>query len=71
MNKVAIVFWSGSGNTEQMANFISQGVRGAEQLEEDEFEPMFSALKSSLSGKKACPIRLLRHLSYLIDKAYF
>lgn len=84
MNKVAIVFWSGTGNTEQMANSIAQGVRGAggaadlfgpsefsaskldaydvfafgcpsmggEQLEEDEFEPMFSAIKGSLGGKK-------------------
>lgn len=84
MSKVAIVFWSGTGNTEQMANSIAEGVNnaggtatllgpadfsadnlndydavafgcpamGAEQLEEGEFEPMFSALEGSLSGKK-------------------
>ena len=83
MKKIAIVFWSGTGNTEAMANCIAEGVRdaggeaelfgpndfsanqltsfsavafgcpamGSEVLEEMEFEPMFSALESSLSGK--------------------
>lgn len=83
MNRLAIVFWSGTGNTEQMAECIAQGAReagaqvellgpeafsagrlgefdvvafgcpamGAEQLEEAEFEPMFTAVKPSLSGK--------------------
>lgn len=27
MSKIAIVFWSGSGNTESMANCIAEGVR--------------------------------------------
>ena len=76
MNKVAIVYWSGTGNTETMANCIAEGAReagadvalmgpaefsaakfaeynavafgcpamGAEQLEEDEVEPMFAGL---------------------------
>lgn len=84
MNRLAIVFWSGTGNTEQMAECIAQGAReagaqvellgpeafsagrlgefdvvafgcpamGAEQLEEDSFEPMFSTLEDSLAGKK-------------------
>lgn len=81
MNKVAIVFWSATGNTESMANCIAEGAgaaaemvscgdmttdklaqydvvafgcpaMGAEQLEEGEFEPMFAALESALSGKK-------------------
>ena len=84
MNKVAIVYWSGTGNTEQMAQAVAEGVKnaggeadvltcaefdsakladygavafgcpamGAEQLEEGEFEPMFSALEGTLSGKK-------------------
>lgn len=84
MNKIAIVFWSGTGNTEAMANYIAEGVRaaggeakllgpgdfsagqlaaysavafgcpamGSEVLEEMEFEPMFSALEHSLSGKR-------------------
>lgn len=30
MNQVAIVFWSGSGNTEKMANCIADGVKEAE-----------------------------------------
>ncbi len=84
MSKVAVVYWSGTGNTEAMANFVAEGAKsvgaevdlfkagafsadkmdeydavafgcpsmGAEQLEEDEFEPMFSAVKEKLKGKK-------------------
>ena len=79
MNKVAIVFWSATGNTETMANCIAEGAKGtllscgemtpaklaefdvvafgcpamgAEQLEESEFEPMFSGLEGRLNGKK-------------------
>lgn len=83
MSKIAIVFWSGTGNTEAMAHYIADGVRagggeaelfsprdfsarqlasfsavafgcpamGGEVLEEEEFEPMFSALENALSGK--------------------
>lgn len=29
MAKVAIVYWSGTGNTEAMADLVAQGVRGA------------------------------------------
>ncbi len=29
MTKVAIVYWSGTGNTEAMADLVAQGVRGA------------------------------------------
>ena len=29
MSKIAIVFWSGTGNTEAMANYIAEGVRAA------------------------------------------
>ncbi len=82
--KTAIVFWSGTGNTEAMAQSVANGAKaagaevavftcdrfnetmiddydsiafgcpsmGAEQLEEDEFEPMFSACAPKLSGKK-------------------
>lgn len=67
MNKVAIVYWSGTGNTEQMAQAVAEGVKNAggeadvltcaefdsaEQLEEGEFEPMFADLEGSLSGVK-------------------
>ena len=79
MSKVAIVFWSATGNTETMANCVAEGANGtivpcgemnaaklaefdavafgcpamgAEQLEESEFEPMFSDLEGSLNGKK-------------------
>ena len=85
MNKLAIVYWSGTGNTETMANCIADGAResgaevamlppgefsatrfsefgvvafgcpamGAEQLEEDEVEPMFAGLEDR-------PVRFLR-----------
>jgi len=84
MKKIAIVYWSGTGNTEAMAKAIAEGVKeagsepslftsaefnakmvsdydkfafgcpsmGAEQLEESEFEPMFSSVEKSLSGKE-------------------
>lgn len=29
MSKVAIVYWSGTGNTEQMAQFVSEGAKSA------------------------------------------
>lgn len=83
MKKIAIVYWSGTGNTEAMAAAVADGARGAggeaaliqagefspsrmdefdaiafgcpamgaEVLEEDEFEPMFSACADHLSGK--------------------
>lgn len=84
MSKVAVVFWSGTGNTEAMAKAVIEGAKGAgadaeivalsdftpakideyeavafgcpsmgaEQLEDSEFEPMFTAIESKLSGKK-------------------
>lgn len=84
MSKVAVVYWSGTGNTEAMAMAVAEGVKGkgaevsvitaaefspeqvgeysaiafgcpsmgSEQLEESEFEPMFTACESALSGKK-------------------
>lgn len=82
MKKIAIVYWSGTGNTEIMAREIERGARdagaevtimtagftaqqvgnfdaiafgcpsmGMEVLEENEFEPMFASVESSLSGK--------------------
>ena len=82
--KTAVVYWSGTGNTEAMAASVLEGVKeagaegtlltppefdasmaasfdaiafgcpamGSEVLEEDEFEPMFSACEAALSGKK-------------------
>ena len=82
--KAAVVYWSGAGNTEAMANAIAEGMKGkgaevtvftasdfgadkaaqfdvlafgcpamgAEVLEEDEFEPMFTEVESSLKDKK-------------------
>ena len=84
MAKVAIVYWSGTGNTEAMANSVLDGAKaagadaslfsvsefdassvseydaiafgcpsmGVEELEEGEFEPVFSECEAALSGKK-------------------
>ena len=83
MKNIAVVYWSGTGNTEAMAQAVADGVKekgaqvklltasafdasmvdqfdaiafgcpsmGAEQLEESEFEPMFTACESKLNGK--------------------
>ena len=84
MSKVAIVYWSGTGNTQSMAEAVKAGAEssgasvdmftpsefssslvsgydaiafgcpamGTEVLEETEFDPMFTSIESSLSGKK-------------------
>ena len=84
MSKIAVVYWSSTGNTESMAAKVAEGARaagaevtcctaaefsadmmdnfdavafgcpsmGSEQLEESEFEPMFSSCEPKLSGKK-------------------
>ena len=83
MSKSAVVYWSGTGNTEAMASAVAEGARekgaevdlltasefsavqvsaydaiafgcpsmGAEQLEESEVEPMFTACEGELPGK--------------------
>ena len=84
MKKVAVVYWSGTGNTKTMAMNVKKGVEskgaeavlftpeefssdmiesydaiafgcpsmGAEVLEENEFEPMFTSCEAKLKGKK-------------------
>lgn len=84
MSKVAVVYWTGTGNTGMMADAVADGAKaagadvtvlgpsqftaadvanydaiafgcpamGSEVLEEGEFEPMFSDVEGSLSGKK-------------------
>ena len=84
MSKIAVVYWSGTGNTETMAAAVMEGARdkgaqtalftasdfsaeqvgeydaiafgcpsmGAEQLEESEFEPMFTACENRLNKKR-------------------
>ena len=83
MSKIAVVYWSGTGNTEAMANAVAKGVKdagaevdlfevasfsadklddysaiafgcpsmGGEELESDEFEPVFEECKSKLGSK--------------------
>ena len=66
--KIAVIYWSGTGNTEAMASAVAEGAgadvseydrlafgcpaMGAENLEEGEFEPFFEGIESKLSGKK-------------------
>lgn len=84
MAKVAVVYWSGTGNTEAMANLVVEGAReagaevelftpedfnadmmadydrvafgcpamGDEELEEEEFLPMYEACRPALNGKE-------------------
>lgn len=84
MSKTAVVYWSGTGNTEAMANAVVKGAKdqgaevtlftagefdadqvdafdaiafgcpsmGSEELEDSEFEPMFSSVKGRLAGRK-------------------
>ena len=84
MSKIAVVYWSGTGNTESMANKVADGAKragaevslftasefqanmmdqfdaiafgcpsmGAEELEESEFQPMFSSVEGELRDKK-------------------
>lgn len=84
MSKIAVVYWSGTGNTESMAGKVVEGAKqagaevtlftaaefsgdlldtfdavafgcpsmGSEQLEDSEFEPMFTGCEAKLNGKK-------------------
>ena len=64
MSKVAVVYWSSTGNTEAMANAVAEGAKaaGAEVIsfesadfsadKVDEFESMFNSCETKLSGKK-------------------
>lgn len=84
MSKTAIVYWSGSGNTEAMANVLADAVKaaggeadvyfvsdfdadkvddyddfafgcsawGSEELEANEFLPVYEEVEPKLSGKK-------------------
>ncbi|MDO4853542.1 MAG: flavodoxin [Clostridia bacterium] len=84
MHQTAVVYWSGTGNTEAMAKAVADAAiaggascslfaapefqasmmddydaiafgcpsMGAEELEEDEFAPMFEDCKAKLTGKR-------------------
>ena len=84
MSKIAVVYWSQTGNTEAMAEAVVDGIKekgaqavmlaaadfnasmmdaydsvafgcpamGEEELEEDEFQPMFDSCRPKLGGKK-------------------
>ncbi len=84
MSRIAVVYWSGTGNTEKMAEQVAAGAReagaevecfrapaftaemmdrydavafgcpsmGAEELEEEEFAPMFEQCEKRIQGKK-------------------
>lgn len=82
--KTAVIYWSGTGNTETMANAVAEGMKeagaevtlltpeqvqpaalsgfgaiafgcpamGSEELEYDEFQPMWDEVKETLGDKK-------------------
>ena len=82
MSKVAVIYWSSTGNTEAMAEAVKEGAEAAgaqvdlltcdqvgsvsaydgvalgcpamgdEELDQDEFQPMWDSIKDSLAGKK-------------------
>lgn len=84
MKKTAVIYWSGTGNTEAMANAVLEGMKaagaeatlltpdqvdasalsdydaiafgcpamGSEELEYDEFQPMWDEVKETLDDKK-------------------
>ena len=82
MSKVAVIYWSSTGNTEAMAEAVRDGAAeagaevdyltcdqvgsisgysgialgcsamGDEELDQDEFQPMWDSIKGSLAGKK-------------------
>lgn len=81
MSKIAVIYWSGTGNTQQMAEAIANqahadlftaseftadkaanydafafgcSAMGAEQLEEDEFEPMWNAVAPCWAARRWC-----------------
>ena len=90
--KVAIVYWSGTGNTENIMNLVKKGVEqagaqadvympwdfepsmmdqytnfafgspamGDEQLETEDFQPMWDSIADKLSGKKCGAFWLLQ-----------
>ena len=48
MAKIAVVFWSGTGNTEQMANFVAEGAK-AKGAEVETFGP--DSFNASMVGQ--------------------
>ena len=81
MSKLAIIYWSGTGNTEAMAEAVKAAAgadaslfncadfdaasaasyeafalgcpaMGSEELEDGEFQPLFTSITPALSGKK-------------------
>ena len=84
MSKIAVVYWSGTGNTEAMASSVAAGAAaagaqaevfpcgefdaakaagydaiafgcpamGAEELEADEFEPLYESCRGAIRGKR-------------------
>lgn len=57
MNKVAVVYWSGTGNTEEMANAVVQGARnaGAEVLKYNSKEFDVSTISEYDAIAFGCP----------------
>ena len=55
MSKVAIVYWSGTGNTEAMADLIAQGVRAAGGTADLVHAADFTAERTTTPSPSAAP----------------
>ena len=69
MNKIAIVYWSGSGNTEAMANYIAEGVQAAgseaELLKPGDFSAgQFGAYNAVAFGCPAMGTEVLEEMEF-------
>jgi len=53
MSKIAVVYWSGTGNTEAMANAVVDGVKAVgvdvELFQVDDFEPFFTEAEEKIA----------------------
>ena len=71
MSKIAVVYWSGTGNTEAMANEVAEGAKSA-GAEAEVFTPdTFSADKMDAYDAVAfgCPAMGAEHCLALMDGA--
>lgn len=94
MSKIAVVYWSGTGNTESMAASVADGAReqgaevdlfqvsdfdasmlenydalafgcpamGSEELESEEFQPLWDEVKTILASARLCCLAAMNGL---------
>ena len=69
MSKIAVIYWSQTGNTEMMANAIAEGIREAGAECDVLSVPAVSADQAAEYEKLAlgCPVRLVRLGGWPVD----